>query len=61
MTDDEIARRIARECGVIVALSLLGKKAKAQLFADHVLRVVYANRGSVERWLNTNRERVRQS
>jgi hypothetical protein len=41
MSDDEIAKKIARECGVIVFLQMIGRKDKAQLFANHILRVVY--------------------
>jgi hypothetical protein len=51
MTDDEIAKAIARECGVIVFLQLVGRKDKAQLFANHVLRLVYTYRVAVERWM----------
>jgi hypothetical protein len=58
MTDDEIARSIARECGVAVFLSLVGRKEKAQLFIVHVLRVVAANRAAVERWMETRKPKT---
>ena len=60
MTDDEIARQIARECGVIVFLQLVGRKDKAQLFANHVLRVVYTHREAVVRWM-AKREAMKAS
>lgn len=58
MTDDEIARSIARECAVAVLLSLIGKKEKAQLFINHVLRVTVANRVAVKRWMETRKPKT---
>lgn len=55
MTDDEIAVKIARECGVAAYLSLLGRKEKARLFINHVLRVVAANREAVSRWMEARK------
>lgn len=51
MTDDEMVRQIAHQCAVAVFLSLMGRKAKAQLFINHVLRVTAANKDAVERWM----------
>lgn len=55
MTDDEIAKQIARQCGVAIMLSLIGKKDKARLFIEHVLRVIAANKDAVERWTEAHR------
>lgn len=57
MTDNEIARQIARECGVAIVLSLIGKKQKARLFISHILRVVAANKDAVERWMEARRDK----
>lgn len=58
MADDKIARSIARECGVAIMLSLIGRKEKAQLFINHVLRVIAANKSAVERWMETRKPRT---
>lgn len=55
MTDDEIARRIAQQCGIILALKILGRHDKAQLFANHVLRLVYTHRVAVARWMEARK------
>lgn len=57
-TDDEIARAIARECGVAVLLSLIGRKEKARLFINHIMRVVAANHDAVERWMEARKPRT---
>lgn len=55
MTDDEIAKKIAQECGVIVFLQLIGQREKALVFVRHVLMVIYTNRESVARWMATRK------
>lgn len=58
LTDDEIARRIAQQCSIIVILKILGRNEKAQLFANHVLRLVYTHRLAVERWMETRKQKA---
>lgn len=60
MTDDEIARRIAQQCGIILVLKLVGRDDKAQLFANHVLRLVYTHRVAVARWMETRKTQTNQ-
>lgn len=53
MTDDEIVKRITQQCSVMVLMGVIGRKDTAQLFANHVLRLVYTHRVVVARWLAT--------
>lgn len=60
MTDDEIARRIAQQCGIILVLKLVGRHDKAQLFANHVLRLVYTHRVAIGRWMEARKSQTNQ-
>lgn len=55
MSDEEIVKEISRECGLMILLSIIGRKALAQRFANHILRVVTTNRHAVERWMNARK------
>lgn len=52
MSDDEIVKRISQECGVMVLLQMIGRREKARLFAQHIIRVIATNQHACARWMD---------